>query len=171
MPSRDAVGGEVVRIGLGFDVHAFEEGRKLVLGGVEIPHSVGLTGHSDADVVLHAVMDAVLGALALGDIGEHFPNTDPAYKGADSAELTRHVWDLICQRGYQMGNMDVMIMAEMPKILPYRDEIRSRIAALTDCTTDQVSVKATTMEGMGFIGRCEGIAAHAVVILERKEER
>lgn len=155
-----------MRIGLGFDVHAFEEGRKLVLGGVEIPHSVGLAGHSDADVVLHAVMDALLGALALGDIGQHFPNTEEAYKDADSAELAKHVWDLVCQRGYRIGNMDVMVMAEAPKILPYRDSIRARMASLFDCALDQVSIKATTMEGMGFVGRSEGIAAHAVVLLE-----
>jgi 2-C-methyl-D-erythritol 2,4-cyclodiphosphate synthase len=141
-----------------------------MLGGVEIPHSAGLLGHSDADVVLHAVMDAMLGALALGDIGQHFPNTDAAFAGADSAQLSRHVWEMVCGRGYQMGNMDVMIMAETPKILPYRDKMRTAMATLFQCDMSQISVKATTMESMGFVGREEGIAAHAVVLLVPSNE-
>lgn len=159
-----------MRIGLGFDVHSFETGRRLVLGGVEIPHSAGLAGHSDADVVLHAVMDAMLGALALGDIGEHFPNTDEAYRNADSATLAGHVWKLVCQEGYRLGNMDVMIMAEAPKVLPYRDAMRQRLAGLFGSDIGRISVKATTMEQMGFVGRREGIAAHAVVLLEPVEK-
>lgn len=158
-----------MRIGLGFDVHAFALGRKLMLGGVEIPHSAGLLGHSDADVVLHAVMDALLGALALGDIGQHFPNTDAAYAGADSAQLAQHVWDLVCGQGYRIGNMDVMIMAEAPKVLPYRDAMRTAMASLFQCDISQISVKATTMESMGFVGREEGIAAQAVVLLVPSE--
>jgi 2-C-methyl-D-erythritol 2,4-cyclodiphosphate synthase len=160
-----------MRVGLGFDVHAFAEGRKLVLGGVEIPYKKGLEGHSDADVVLHAVMDALLGALALGDIGHHFPNTDERYRNADSKLLCRHVFELVCQRGYEIGNMDVMIMAEKPKVSPYTLAMRESMAQLFGCELGAVSVKATTMEGMGFVGRQEGIAAHAVVLLvpKRKE--
>jgi 2-C-methyl-D-erythritol 2,4-cyclodiphosphate synthase len=158
-----------MRVGLGFDVHAFASHRRLVLGGVEIPHDKGLLGHSDADVVLHAVMDAVLGALALGDIGHHFPNTDERFKDADSRELCRHVYRLICEQGYSIGNMDVMIMAEQPKIGPYIPQMRECIAALFGCDIGSVSIKATTMEGMGFVGRKEGIAAQAVVLLMPRE--
>jgi 2-C-methyl-D-erythritol 2,4-cyclodiphosphate synthase len=154
-----------VRIGIGFDVHPFASGRPLVLGGVTIPHDRGLAGHSDADVVLHAVMDAILGALALGDIGQHFPNTDPAYKDADSRALARRVWALARERGYRMGNLDVMVLAEAPRLRPHVDAMRASMAALYECEPHQVSVKATTMEGLGFVGRREGIAAQAVVLL------
>lgn len=155
-----------MRIGLGFDVHEFADNRKLFLGGVEIPHHNGLLGHSDADVILHAVMDAILGALALGDIGHHFPNTDERFRGASSGSLAVHVWELIQNRGYQMGNLDVMVMCEQPKLAPHIPSMRHRMAELFGCTVDQISVKATTMEGLGFIGRKEGIAAQAVVLLE-----
>jgi len=158
-----------VRVGMGFDVHRFAEGRKLILGGVVIDHVVGLDGHSDADVILHAVMDALLGALALGDIGQHFPDTDEKYRGANSAELTKHVWHLVCEQGYKLGNIDVMLLAERPKVAPYNEQIRASIAKLLDATVGQVSLKATTMERMGFIGRHEGMAAQAVVLLERVE--
>ncbi|GMA50486.1 2-C-methyl-D-erythritol 2,4-cyclodiphosphate synthase [Alicyclobacillus contaminans] len=153
------------RVGLGFDVHAFAPDRRLVLGGVEIPFTHGLAGHSDADVVLHAVMDALLGALALGDIGQHFPNTDERYRNADSKLLCEQVYAMIRSRGYQVGNIDVMIMAEQPKIAPHTTAMRACIAELVGCTMDAVSVKATTMEKMGFVGRREGIAAQAVVLL------
>lgn len=158
-----------MRIGLGFDVHRFAAGRKLMLGGVEIASERGLLGHSDADVVLHAVMDALLGALALGDIGMHFPDTDPAYQGADSGQLTREVVRMVRAEGYQIGNVDIMILAEAPKIAPYTLEMRQCMADLLDCTVHQVSVKATTMEKMGFVGRKEGIAAQAVALLQPLE--
>lgn len=154
------------RVGIGFDVHRLIAGRPLVLGGVTIPFALGLEGHSDADVVLHAVMDALLGALALGDIGQHFPNTDPAFLGADSAGLARTVWSLVAARGWQIGNIDVMVLAEHPKISPYVPAMRAAMAALFECDSMQVSVKATTLEGMGFVGRKEGIAAQAMVLLE-----
>lgn len=159
-----------MRIGYGFDVHAIAEGRALVLGGVHIPSPFGLEGHSDADVVLHAVMDALLGALALGDIGHHFPNTDDRYKDADSMELLRHVWRLVSERQYTLGNLDVMVLAEAPKIAPHIPQMRTGIAAVLQCQTDQVSLKATTMETLGFVGRKEGIAAQAVVLLQSKGE-
>jgi 2-C-methyl-D-erythritol 2,4-cyclodiphosphate synthase len=154
-----------MRIGLGFDVHTLAEGRRLILGGVEIPSPRGLVGHSDADVVLHAVMDALLGALALGDIGQHFPNTDPAYRGADSRELARHVYRLVQERGYRLGNLDVMVLCERPKLAPHIPDMRRTMADLFACDVEQISVKATTMEGMGFVGREEGIAAQAVAIV------
>ncbi|WP_074950851.1 2-C-methyl-D-erythritol 2,4-cyclodiphosphate synthase [Alicyclobacillus macrosporangiidus] len=159
----------MMRIGLGFDVHRFAPGRRLVLGGVEIPSDTGLEGHSDADVVLHAVMDALLGALALGDIGQHFPNSDPAWAGADSARLLRTVWGWVRDRGYRLGNLDVVILAERPKILPHAPAMRARIAELCECDVDRVSIKATTMEKMGFVGREEGMAAQVVVLLEPYE--
>lgn len=155
-----------MRIGLGFDVHELAAGRPLVLGGIQIPHSHGLVGHSDADVILHAVMDAVLGALAKGDIGQHFPNTDERYRGADSGQLAAHVWTLARTAGYRMGNLDVMVLCEQPKLAPYITRMRSRMAELFDCALDRISVKATTMEGLGFVGKKEGIAAQAVVLLE-----
>ncbi|MCL6517303.1 2-C-methyl-D-erythritol 2,4-cyclodiphosphate synthase [Alicyclobacillus sp.] len=159
-----------MRIGLGFDVHRYAPGRRLVLGGVEIPAPFGLEGHSDADVVLHAVMDAMLGALALGDIGQHFPNTDPAYEGADSAALFRSVWAMVRERGHRLGNLDVMILAERPKIAPHTRAMRECIARLCEADVGRVSVKATTLERMGFIGREEGMAAQAVVLLVRDGE-
>jgi len=154
-----------VRIGTGFDVHRFVPGRPLVLGGVTIPNELGLDGHSDADVILHAIMDAVLGALALGDIGVHFPNTDERYRGANSLELARHVYSLAINQGYIIGNMDVMVMAEAPKLLPYIPQMRDKIAEAFQCNPKDVGMKSTTMEGMGFVGRKEGIAAQAVVLL------
>ena len=159
-----------MRIGLGFDIHRFEKGRKLVLGGVEIPYEYGLEGHSDADVILHAVMDACLGALALGDIGGHFPNTDPAYRGADSRALTTHVVQLLHREGWRLGNLDVMVMAEAPKIGPHAAQMREQIADLFGANVSQVSLKATTMENLGPIGNHEGIAAQAVVLLESLSE-
>lgn len=155
-----------MRIGHGYDVHRLVAGRKLILGGVEIPHETGLLGHSDADVLLHAVMDAMLGALALGDIGKHFPDTDPAYSGADSLALLRHVNALIRQAGYQIGNLDATILAQAPKLAPYIDRMRAQIAAACGVSLQQISVKATTEEKLGFTGEKLGIAAHCVVLLE-----
>lgn len=160
-----------VRVGFGFDVHRTAANRRLVLGGVEVRSDFGLVGHSDADVILHAVMDAVLGALSLGDIGQHFPDTDEAYQGADSLELGRHVHSLMVERGYQVGNLDIMVLAEAPKLAPYVDQMRANIALVFHCEPIDVSVKATTMEGLGFIGQREGIAAQAVVLLVQSTER
>lgn len=155
----------MIRIGQGFDVHRFAEGRPLILGGVTIPYPLGLIGHSDADVLLHVISDAVLGALGKGDIGTHFPDTDPQYKGADSGELLRRVWEMAEAEGYHLGNADATIIAERPKMLPYIPEIRERIASLFHAEPSQVNVKATTTESLGFTGRREGIAALAVVCL------
>jgi len=158
-----------IRIGNGFDIHPFAAGRKLYLGGIEIPYDRGLDGHSDADALLHAICDAMLGALALGDIGKHFPNTDPAFKGIDSKILLRHVYDLIEKQGYELGNLDVMLLAEKPKILGYIPLMRAVIADVLNSDEDQISIKATTMEKLGSIGREEGIAVNATVLLIRKE--
>lgn len=155
-----------MRIGHGYDVHRLVEDRKLILGGVEIPYEKGLLGHSDADVLLHAVMDAVLGAAALGDIGRHFPDTDPAYRGADSLALTRAVAALIHEHGYTVGNIDATILCQKPKLAPYIEEMRRNIAAAFGVAADAVSVKATTEEHLGFTGEGLGIAAHAVALLE-----
>jgi 2-C-methyl-D-erythritol 2,4-cyclodiphosphate synthase len=141
------------RTGFGFDVHAFAEGRKLIIGGVEIPFDKGLEGHSDADVLLHAICDAMLGALALGDIGIHFPNTDERWKDADSALLFKHVNELINSKGYELGNLDCVLAMEKPKISPYSDKIKNRIAEILTAEFDQISIKATTTEKLGFIGR------------------
>lgn len=159
------MGDDVMRIGSGFDVHRFARDRRLVLGGVEISHPLGLEGHSDADVVLHAIVDALLGALALGDIGAHFPNSDPAYRNVDSAFMLKQVVEQISERGYTVGNVDVTVIAERPKLQPYIGQMRETIASVLACSVDQVSVKATTMERMGSIGREEGIAAQAVALL------
>ena len=159
-----------MRIGIGFDVHRLVTGRRLVLGGVEIDSNLGLEGHSDADVILHAVMDAVLGALALGDIGHFFPNTDPKFKDADSLLLTGEVARVMRQNGYRIGNIDVMVMAEAPKLAPHLAAMRERIAGVFECSAGDVSIKATTMEGLGFVGRQEGIAAQAVVLLEQRSK-
>ena len=156
-----------MRIGHGYDVHRLVENRKLILGGVEIPHSLGLLGHSDADVLTHALMDALLGALALGDIGHLFPDSDPAYEGADSIELLKAVMQRIRAEGYQLGNADVTVLAQAPKLAPHIGAMRQRLADAMDCTVSQVSVKATTEEGLGFTGAKEGIAAHAVVLLQQ----
>jgi 2-C-methyl-D-erythritol 2,4-cyclodiphosphate synthase len=154
-----------MRIGTGFDVHAFAEGRALVIGGVTIPHARGLAGHSDADVLLHAIADALLGALALGDIGMHFPDTDARFNGADSRTLLRHVLSLVAARGYAIGNVDATVIAQAPKLAPHIPAMRANIAADLCCALDAVSVKATTTERLGFTGRGEGIAAEAAVLL------
>lgn len=155
------------RIGHGYDVHRLTEGRKLILGGVEIPHTLGLLGHSDADVLTHAIMDAMLGALALGDIGQHFPDTDPRYAGADSLKLLYHVNGLIQSKGWQIGNLDATILAQAPKLAPHIPLMRKQIAAKLGCDIDCVSVKATTEERLGFTGAEQGMAAHCVMLLER----
>ncbi len=156
-----------VRIGSGFDVHALVAGRPLVLGGVAIAHERGLAGHSDADVLLHAVCDAILGALALGDIGMHFPDTDPRWKDADSRVLLRQVAALASARGWRIGNLDVTVIAEAPKIAPHVPAMRANLAGDLACEIGDVSVKATTTERLGFAGRGEGIAASATVLLAR----
>ena len=156
-----------VRIGNGFDVHALAAGRKLVLGGVTIPWDRGLDGHSDADVLLHAVCDAILGALARGDLGTHFPDTDPKWKGADSRMLLRHVVSLASADGWKTGNVDVTIIAQVPKLAPHVAAMRANLAADLGCAVEAVSVKATTTERLGFAGREEGIAALATVLLVR----
>lgn len=155
-----------MRIGHGYDVHRFAEGRALVLGGVTIPHDRGLLGHSDADVLTHAVMDALLGAAALGDIGLHFPDSDPAYRGINSLTLLSQVGKLLAEKGYRVGNIDATVVAEEPKLRPYIDAMREKLAAALGIESDRVSVKATTEEGLGFTGERLGIAAHAVCLLE-----
>ena len=155
-----------VRTGLGVDTHRFAAGRPLILGGVEIPHDRGLAGHSDADVLVHAITDAVLGAAGLGDIGEHFPDTDPRWEGADSIGLLRAAVLLARQAGWAVAHVDATVMLERPKLAPYRDEIRRRLAGALSVRVDQVSVKATRGEGMGFVGREEGVAALAVATVE-----
>ncbi|MFT6407029.1 MAG: 2-C-methyl-D-erythritol 2,4-cyclodiphosphate synthase [Arenicella sp.] len=154
-----------MRIGHGYDVHRLVEGRKLVLGGVEIKNSKGLLGHSDADVLLHAVCDAVLGALGLGDIGKHFPDTDATYAGADSRKLLRHVVNLMSEKNYCLGNLDITVAAQKPKLAPHLDSMKDNISADFKCQISQVNIKATTTEKLGFVGREEGIEAHAVVLL------
>ena len=154
-----------MRIGQGYDVHRLVEGRKLIIGGVEIPYEKGLDGHSDADVLTHAIMDALLGAAALGDIGVLFPDTDDAYKGADSMVLLEKVHDAVLSEGYSVSNIDATIIAQAPKMRPYIEEMRSNIAGALEIDVDQVNVKATTEEHLGFTGREEGIAASAVCIL------
>ena len=156
-----------MRIGHGYDVHRLVEGRKLILGGVEIPYEKGLLGHSDADVLLHALMDAMLGAAALGDIGRHFPDKDPAYAGIDSTVLLARVSDLLKEKHYAVVNLDCTILAQRPKLMPYIPKMIETIASILEIPTDCVSVKATTEEGLGFTGEGLGIAAHAVVLLER----
>ena len=158
------------RIGQGVDVHAFGPGDSVVLGGVAIPHEQGLKAHSDGDVLLHALSDALLGALALGDIGHHFPDTDANYAGADSRVLLRHVVGLIAERGYRMVNTDCTLIAQAPKMAPHIEAMRHNIAADCGVAADAVSVKATTSERLGFTGRGEGIAAQAVVLLERTHD-
>lgn len=155
-----------MRIGHGYDVHKLVEGRKLIIGGVEIPHEKGLLGHSDADVLLHAISDALLGAAALGDIGKLFPDNDPAYEGADSLVLLKKVCAEVRKAGFEIENIDSTVLAQAPKLRPYIDEMRSLISAYTDIDIDAISVKATTEEGLGFTGAKEGIAAHAVCLLK-----
>lgn len=156
---------KAIRIGNGYDVHQLVPGRKLILGGVEIPHDKGLMGHSDADALLHAITDALLGALALGDIGKHFPDTDPAFKDADSRELLRLSYQKILDKGFVLGNIDATIILEKPKLLPYIMQMREQIAGDLTCPVDAVSVKATTSETLGFVGREEGIAVLAVALI------
>lgn len=155
----------MIRIGQGFDVHQLVEGRPCIIGGVTIPYEKGLLGHSDADVLLHTITDAILGALAMGDIGKHFPDTDPEFKDADSLKLLLHIWQMIRERGYRLGNVDATIIAQKPKMAPYIPQMVEVIAKALDAEIDQVNVKATTTEQLGFIGRGEGIAAQAVVCL------
>lgn len=155
-----------MRIGHGYDVHRLAEGRKLILGGVEIPHEKGLLGHSDADVLAHAVMDALLGAAALGDIGKHFPDNDEKYKGADSIELLKEVCRILCENGYKIGNIDSTILCQSPKLAPHIDSMRKNIAEACGIDISLVSVKATTEEKLGFTGDGSGIAVHAVCLIE-----
>ena len=152
----------MIRVGVGYDVHRFEAGRKLVLGGVEIPFERGLAGHSDADALIHALIDALLGAAALGDIGAHFPDTDEAYRGADSRELLARVVALLAERGMKPGNVDSVVVAQRPKLAPHIPEMREVISSILGIPLDRVGIKATTGEGLGFAGREEGVAAHAV---------
>ncbi|MBS6533473.1 MAG: 2-C-methyl-D-erythritol 2,4-cyclodiphosphate synthase [Oscillospiraceae bacterium] len=156
-----------MRIGHGYDAHRLVEGRRLILGGVEVPHVLGLLGHSDADVLTHAVMDALLGAAGLGDIGRHFPDTDPAYAGADSLKLLDHVVELLEAQGWQVGNVDATILAQRPKLAPYLERMQENLSVRMKVELGQVNVKATTEEKLGFTGAEEGIAAHAVCLLER----
>lgn len=157
-----------MRIGHGYDVHRLVEGRKCIIGGVDIPYDKGLLGHSDADVLLHAIMDAVLGAMAAGDIGKLFPDNNPAYKGADSLILTRRVAAVLHERGYRLGNVDATVIAQAPKLAPHIPAMRANIAEAFGVDTDRISVKATTEERLGFTGSGEGIAAHAVCIIENE---
>lgn len=157
-----------MRIGHGYDVHRLVEGRRLILAGVDIPWEKGLLGHSDADVLTHALMDALLGAAALGDIGKLFPDTDPAYEGADSIELLRRVTTILREHGYRVGNVDCTVIAQRPKLAPYMQRFRENLASAMETGTDRVSVKATTEEGLGFTGEGLGIAAHAIALLEEE---
>ena len=154
-----------MRVGMGYDVHKLTEGRKLILGGVDIPWEKGLLGHSDADVLIHAVMDALLGAAALGDIGKHFPDTDPAYKGISSIKLLVHVAELLRKQGYAVGNIDATVIAQKPKMRPYIDTMRENIAKALLIDVGQVNVKATTEEGLGFTGSGEGISSQAICLV------
>ena len=156
-----------IRIGHGFDVHAFAEGRRLIIGGVDIPYDRGLLGHSDADVLLHAICDALLGAAALGDIGKHFPDSDARFKGIDSRKLLRHVAELLDGRGWKVGNVDATIIAQAPKMAPHIAAMREHIAEDIGIAAEQVNVKATTTEHLGFTGREEGIAAEAVCLIDK----
>ena len=157
------------KIGHGYDVHRLVTDRPLILGGVEIPYALGLLGHSDADCLLHAVMDAVLGALGMGDIGRHFPDTDPAYKGADSRALARAVRAMMQGKHYKIGNIDATVVAQRPKLAPYIEEMRGNLAEVFGCDASDVNIKATTEEGLGFTGRGEAIASHAVCLLVAEE--
>ena len=156
------------RIGHGYDVHKLVDGRKLILGGVEIEHSLGLLGHSDADVLLHAVMDAIIGALGMGDIGKHFPDTDEKYRGISSLLLLEHTFGLMSEAGYCVVNLDATVIAQKPKLLPYVEEMKKNIANTLHIEVEAVNVKATTEERLGFTGREEGISAHAVVLIAKK---
>ena len=155
-----------MRVGMGYDVHKLTEGRKLILGGVDIPYEKGLAGHSDADVLVHAIMDALLGAAALGDIGQHFPDTDPAYKGISSVKLLTHVMELLRQHHFAVGNVDAVIIAQKPKMAPHIPQMRKNLAQAMGVEEDRINIKATTEEGLGFTGRGEGIASQAICLLE-----
>lgn len=157
-----------LRTGIGFDVHVFAEGRKLILGGIEIPHSKGLAGHSDADALLHAITDAILGSLSLGDIGTHFPDDDARYKNADSTVFLKKAHELIRNRGFYVNNIDVVVMLEKPKIAPYVQKMKDKISKILDIGSDRISIKATTTEKLGFVGREEGISVMAVATVVRK---
>lgn len=157
----------LMRVGHGYDVHRLVEERKLILGGVDIPYEKGLLGHSDADVLTHAVMDALLGAAGLGDIGKHFPDTDPTYKGADSLKLLDHVMEVLREKGWQVGNVDATVIAQRPKLAGFIPQMRDNLAARMGVSPEQVNVKATTEEKLGFTGDGSGMAAHAVVLLEK----
>ena len=159
-----------MRIGLGYDVHKLVDGRKLIIGGVDIPHEKGLLGHSDADVLVHAVMDSILGALALGDIGKHFPDTDEKYKGADSIKLLEFVHNLIDEKGYAIANIDCTIIAQSPKMAPHIISMRENIAKALNTSIDNINVKATTEEGLGFTGAKEGIAAQSICLLVKVDK-
>lgn len=159
-----------MRIGFGYDVHQLVADRKLILGGVEIPHTLGLLGHSDADVLTHALMDAMLGALALGDLGKHFPDKDPAYKGADSVKLLEEVVKLCRSEGYEIGNADMTVAAQQPKLAPYITLMRERLAQALETDISNVSIKATTTEKLGFEGREEGFSCYAVVLMKKVEK-
>ena len=159
-----------MRIGMGYDVHKLVEGRKLILGGVEIPYEKGLLGHSDADVLLHAIMDALLGAAALGDIGKHFPDTDPAYKGISSIRLLEHVADLLEEHQFLIENIDATIIAQRPKMRPYIDTMRENIAKALKIEADQINVKATTEEGLGFTGTLQGISSQAICCIQTAQD-
>jgi len=159
----------MIRIGQGFDVHRFAVGRPLIVGGITIPYEKGLMGHSDADVLLHAITDAILGAAAMGDIGKLFPDTDDAFKDADSAVLLKEVWQKVKNKGYRLGNLDSVIIAQKPKMAPYIPEIAQRVAEILEVEIDQINVKATTTEQLGFTGREEGIASMAVVCLVQNQ--
>ena len=158
----------MTRFGMGYDVHRLVEGRKLILGGVTVPYEKGLLGHSDADVLLHAIMDALLGAAALGDIGRHFPDTDPAYAGADSQKLLAHVGELLKEHGYDIGNIDATIVAQRPKLMAFIPHMAANIAETLGIAVDQVNVKATTEEKLGFTGSGEGISSYAVAGIEKR---
>ncbi|WP_431802012.1 bifunctional 2-C-methyl-D-erythritol 4-phosphate cytidylyltransferase/2-C-methyl-D-erythritol 2,4-cyclodiphosphate synthase [Halobacillus andaensis] len=164
---RKVVNDSMIRIGQGFDVHQFAEGRKCIVGGVEIPYEKGLLGHSDADVLLHTIADACLGAIGEGDIGRHFPDTDSAFKDADSGELLQRVWKFVTDEGYKLGNLDCTVIAQAPKMSPYVEQIQSNIAGLLNTQSSRINVKATTTEKLGFTGRKEGMAAQAVVLLQK----
>ena len=164
---RDGNSDIMIRIGNGYDVHILTEGRKLVLGGIEVPHTKGVLGHSDGDVLVHAVMDAMLGALALGDIGQHFPDTDMKYENIDSTILLKRVRELVAERGYRVINLDSIIVLQKPKIKPYIEAMRKRIAEVLEINIEQVSVKATTEEKLGFTGNESGVKSYCVVLLEK----
>ncbi|HHV25882.1 MAG TPA: 2-C-methyl-D-erythritol 2,4-cyclodiphosphate synthase [Tissierellia bacterium] len=157
-----------MRVGIGYDVHKLVEKRKLIIGGVEIPHDKGLLGHSDADVLIHAIMDSILGALGLGDIGKHFPDTDEKYKNISSMVLLEEVWNIMSAKGYKIGNIDSIIVAQSPKMAPYIDTMKENIARVLNVTIDNINIKATTTEELGFEGNKKGMSAHSVCMLLRE---